>query len=314
MPAWFGGVKTLWEGRAGKIFLLLAAAQFVSLAVSTVFSTQPVLSMAGTVWRRFGPIEQTAILVIACAVATIADRRILLRGIVAGGGIASVYGIAQYAGIDPFLERSLYAVGYLGSVVRPPATMGHAIYFSAYLVPVTMAAAHEALTERSVWWKYAGAATAILAPVAILLSGTRASLLALVVAVAMFFRRRSSAEGIGMWVRGAAAVAVITGVIVLSPAGKTFFNRVQQWRQDAGGPRTGVWHDSLSLIAEHPLSGAGPETFAAEFRRVESTDLSRRYPDFYHETPHNVFVDAVPAREYRACSCLSRWRAWCCGR
>src|SRR5206468_1743437 len=118
--------------------------QFCSLAISTAFSTQPALSLAGTGWRRFGLVEQTAALIIACAVASVACRgdsvRTLLRGIIAGGGIASVYGIAQFAGLDPFLERSLYTIDYLGGIVRPPATMGHAIYFSAYLVPVTMAA------------------------------------------------------------------------------------------------------------------------------------------------------------------------------
>jgi O-antigen ligase len=298
LPGWLPGAEALWKTRAGKIFFLLAAAQFLSLAISTVFSTQPVLSLAGTVWRRFGLIEQTAILIIACAVASVAagrddSTRMLLRGITAGGGIASAYGIAQYAGFDPFLDRSLYAIDYLGGIVRPPATMGHAIYFSAYLVPITIVAAYEAMTETGLWWKYAGAITAVIAPVAILLSGTRASLLAVLAALTVFFLRRGSREGIGMFVRGAACVVVITGLIVLSPTGKTFLNRLQQWREDLGGTRLGVWRDSLALIAAHPIIGAGPETFAVEFRRIESPELSRRYPDFYSETPHNVFVDAA---------------------
>src|SRR5205085_296548 len=42
-----------------------------------------------------------------------------------------------------------------------------------------------------------------------------------------------------------------------------------------------------------PLAGFGPEIFATEFPRYESTELARAYPDFYHESPHNIFLDAL---------------------
>jgi hypothetical protein len=39
--------------------------------------------------------------------------------------------------------------------------------------------------------------------------------------------------------------------------------------------------------------GFGPETFATEFPRYESLQLASAYPDFYHESPHNIFLDVL---------------------
>jgi hypothetical protein len=45
------------------------------------------------------------------------------------------------------------------------------------------------------------------------------------------------------------------------------------------------------MALNRPWAGYGPETFATEFPRFESTELARAYPDFYHESPHNIFLD-----------------------
>ena len=45
-----------------------------------------------------------------------------------------------------------------------------------------------------------------------------------------------------------------------------------------------------------PIAGFGPESFATEFPQFESLELARAYPDFYHESPHNIFLDALTAQ------------------
>src|SRR5262249_11276274 len=47
------------------------------------------------------------------------------------------------------------------------------------------------------------------------------------------------------------------------------------------------------LITGSPVFGRGPETFGGEFRRIESEELARAYPDYYHESPHNYFLDVA---------------------
>jgi tetratricopeptide (TPR) repeat protein len=57
-----------------------------------------------------------------------------------------------------------------------------------------------------------------------------------------------------------------------------------------------LWRDSLTLAGLHPLAGFGPETFSSEFPHVQSPALSRAYPDFYHESAHNILLDAFTAQ------------------
>jgi tetratricopeptide (TPR) repeat protein len=63
-----------------------------------------------------------------------------------------------------------------------------------------------------------------------------------------------------------------------------------------GGARLLLWRDSLHMAMRRPLLGYGPETFTAQFPPFESVELSRAYPDFYHESPHNMFLDSLVSR------------------
>jgi tetratricopeptide (TPR) repeat protein len=60
-----------------------------------------------------------------------------------------------------------------------------------------------------------------------------------------------------------------------------------------GGARLLLWRDSLRMSAHRPLAGFGPESFGTEFPRFESIQLASEYPDFYHESAHNIFLDAL---------------------
>ena len=47
------------------------------------------------------------------------------------------------------------------------------------------------------------------------------------------------------------------------------------------------------MSLDRPWIGFGPDLFAAEFPKYQSTELARAYPDFYHESPHNSILDAL---------------------
>ena len=302
-PQWSPALRTLRERPEGKIFLVLAGAQIVSLIVSTALSSQAPLSIAGTVWRRFGLIGQTCGLVVAIAVASLAASRpawltTFLRSVTVCGGLASVYGILQYFKIDPFLDPKLYSIDYFGGISRPPATMGHALYYSAYLVPVLFLAAASAFADPKRIWRRIHATVVALAATAILFSATRSAALAIIAGAFLF--AWSALRGKGrLSIRHAAApvlVVLATAGFILSPAGANLQHRINQWQSDVGGPRVGMWKECPALIAQHPLFGEGPDVFAGEFREVQSAELSRRFPDFYNETPHNALLDAACAQ------------------
>ena len=98
---------------------------------------------------------------------------------------------------------------------------------------------------------------------------------------------------------GVAALACAAGLLLFffSPPGEKLRARLHWSLEDArGGARLLLWRDSLRMSAERPLAGFGPETFATEFPRFESADLAAAYPDFYHESPHNMFLDALTSQ------------------
>lgn len=286
-------LTALWKENYGRWFIALLAAQECSLLLSTVTSQSPWFSVGGSSWRRFGLLSQSAlVLLVLLAAAHFATNRILrrrsLQAIAISGCVMAAYGIAQYLGWDPLLPAASYLSGEgIYQIVRPPATLGHAGYFATYLLFALAAALACFRTNRSLTW-----CAVALMPIAIVLSGTRAALLGLAAgAVCLVFLRRPSLRTIGVLSACAAGALVL---LLLSPAGGKLLARVK-WSADdtKGGARLLLWRDSLHLAGDHVLLGTGLDTFGAAFPRYQSVELAQAYPDFYHESPHNIFLDAL---------------------
>jgi O-antigen ligase len=275
---------------------------WLATGIATAFSSYPLLSLNGSNWRRFGFIVETALLlfVLVSAAWLAADQdnaRVLLRACVASGGLGALYGIAQYFGLDPWLPPAAYQAGEgQFTIVRPPGTLGHADYFAAWLVTVTFFGFALSRLEQKTALKTAAKGVSLLAIIAIVLSGTRSALLGLLAGafvLTILNRPRFQARAVIL----AAALAALGVGFFFSPAGAKLRARVHWSTEDVwGGARPLLWHDSLAMAFHRPLAGFGPETFATEFPRYESPNLARAYPDFYHESPHNMFLDALTTR------------------
>src|SRR5579859_2503727 len=291
------------EGRVRSPVLRLLGwvliAEAVSLGISTLFSTDPALSLGGSAWRRFGLITQVALLlftwVVAQHTAGRADRvRHVLRVIAAAGIPVAIYGIAQYFGWDPLIDPAAYHIGEAPfTIVRPPSTLGYVSYFATYLLAVIFAGAALAMNEESRIWGPLGTAAGVLGTVALILTGTRAGLVGLACGalfLVVWLQPRIRARAI---VAGLVIVAAAAG-FYLSPAGEMLRSRVRWFIEDpAGGARPLLWRDSLRMVETRWLAGFGPETFSMNFPRYQSAELARAYPGFYQESPHNIFIDAL---------------------
>ena len=292
-------VKTLYSNRAGRLFIALIAAEWITAAAATALSLHPALSLFGGTWRRYGLISQTGVLLFVLLAAgwLAADRTNLpklLSAAAVATMLASLYGIAQYFGIDPLLPAGSYQVGETPfRIVRPPGTVGHADYFADWLVVSAFLVIGLSALEHRRWAKRAAVAVSVLGFFAILLTGTRAALLAALAGLFVFAVTRG--RGIHRREMGV-GFACMLGLLLFfySPAGGKLRARVHWSIEDArGGARLLLWRDAANMAVHRVWSGFGPETFATEFARFESIDLARAYPDFYHESPHNMFLDAL---------------------
>lgn len=290
-------VRRLWGDSLGRWFCLLTSAEIVSLLLSSVFSSHPALSWNGGNWRRFGLISQCAVIALGFLIAASCSQsgvRILLRATSAAGTLTALYGILQYFGVDPILPAASYHVGEgaLG-IVRPPSTLGHADYFAGYLVYVLFFGLALVAIEAKRHWKTLGAIAAITASIAIVFSGTRGALLGIAAGAASLWiwnRPRPQRRSVMI----AAALCALAIAFYFSPAGLRLRAREQWALEDLrGGARLWLWRDSLRMAEARWFAGFGPETFGLEFPRYQSAELSRAYPDFYHESPHNIFLDAL---------------------
>ena len=293
------GVGVTGRSRLFVVFSVLLALQVVSLAISTGISPRPGLSLFGTNWRRYGAIVQISICLFAWLTAVgCAGRparvRTLLRGITAAGAVSSVYGIAQYFGWDPWLPASAYHIGEGSTmIVRPPGTFGYASYFATWLLFVVFVSLSLNEAEEASLWRYLARITAGLATVAMLLTGTRAAILGLVGGGVVWAAVRR--VRIPRSVPVAAAVVLLAGAgFYFSPPGQQMRSRARWFAEDPwGGARLDLWRDSVRMASGRLAAGYGPEVFTGEFPRFESAKLARLYPDFSHESPHNMFVDAL---------------------
>ena len=293
----FANFRELFGVPAGRWLVILLGSEWLASAIATAFSTHRALSLHGGTWRRFGLFSETGLLLfvlfaagwLACDPGNV---RKLLRVSTWAGALAAVYGVIQYLGLDPLLPSTAYEAGDEPfRIVRPPGTLGHADYFADWLVAASFLALGLAAAEKSPWRKRIAVAAALLTMLAVVLTGTRAGMLGLLAGMlVLVFARRIGPRELAL---GGAFIAAVV-ILFFAPAGARLRARLHWSIEDArGGARLLLWRDSVQMAAHRPISGFGPETFATEFPRFESLDLARSYPDFYHESPHNIFLDTL---------------------
>lgn len=253
--------------------------------LSACLAESPQLALAGSDWRRLGLPATLACLAIAAAASTLDARqkRVLLRAIVAAGGLAAIYAVAQFLALDPFLDTKLYTIGEgEWATRRPPSTFGHAGYLSVYLCYVLFAGWHVAGEGRRWLW----GSVAVAPGFAILLAGSRGAWLGagtgLLVLLIHTPRRRAVLIMLLLLALGGAGFAA-------SPWGEPLRSRLRWFVEDpGGGGRLTLWRDSLSVS---PWLGTGPDGFERSFPRHQSEVLARTFPDRHFESPHNIFLD-----------------------
>jgi O-antigen ligase len=189
--------------------------------------------------------------------------------------------------------------------------MGHADYFGWWLAIEFFCAIALSRVEIGAR-KYLASAAAVAILTAIVLSGTRAAILAVACGAAGMVAMQPSRFRFGnRSLVTAVAACLLFAAFYISPAGTLLRARVV-WSGDEplGGARPLLWRDSLKMAEAQPMTGFGPETYLTAFAPYQSEDLSRLFPDYHHESPHNLPLDALTSMGIPGLLLAAAWGAF----
>ena len=246
--------------------LRLPALAVASAAVAAgLLSTAPALTLVGAYSRYESLPVRLGYLGLLCGAAWLGERRRTVAAYLAGCGVASAEALVQAARHVPF---------------RPDGNLGNANLLGALLAMALPLAADRARTAappaRRAWLALAALLVAGLV-VTTSRSGWLAAVAGLGVLVACLVPRRR------VWIPLAGGVLALTlafGAIALTP--------LRALNDDTGEARLGVWHDSLSVIADRPLLGWGEDTMGLVFGRHQTGDWA---PGHNFDRAHSMPLD-----------------------
>lgn len=265
------------------------------IGAAAIFGVAPLTGLIGAAGRNLGLIAWLAFAA-AFALGVVAGEspegveRVAVAAVVASVPI-SVYALVQAAGIDPLSWHEGL------DLTRARSTLGNASFLGAYLVLITpVAAGLAADSGRLPRTRLLFAGALVLGLGALLSTQTRAAWLGAAAAGLLIVaaRRRllaTPARRVGI----AIAAAGIATALLLTPLGERARSIADPTRGTARG-RLVTWSLTAKLIAERPLLGWGPDSFAITFPRVIDARYERevgreRIPD----RAHNAFLDMAAA-------------------
>jgi putative inorganic carbon (hco3(-)) transporter len=288
----------------------LVGLYFVVVALSTVFSVAPLVSVFGSS-SFMGLITRLCFFIcffgLIAGLGTSEERlRKALWAMVISGGLVAAYAVAQFVGIEPFVPLSVYTFpSSVGSVIRVCSSLGHSNYLGNFLLYIAPLSAGLALVSKG-GARLLAVIIAVLSLTAILLSGVRGAWVGILVGVMVFvlLEWKSAMKGEMLANRrllmrataGALAILLLAiGVVVFSPASRGLSERVQTLRREglASSGRLVLWRDALKMVPSYALIGCGPEGFRKAFLAYKSKELARVSPKANNESPHNAYLESA---------------------
>lgn len=278
----------------------VAVAAFTLLvAASAITSVDLPTSLWGEPLQRAGLVS-TVMVVLGYAIARMTIRTperlwLLVVGVVLGASLVAAYGLVQWVGADPWWDDVPGG--------RVFSSLGQPNWLGAYLVvtlPITIAVAVTARRTPTKWLVIVSAAGQ---GIVLVTTSSRASWLGAAAALGvtgllLLVRRRSAGTALPrrVIVGTVLAVVAITGVLLLAWNSSPVARGRSAFDLDAFDvrQRRALWDVAGAIIADHPLLGTGPDTYAIVFPEYRDQVVEPFYAEylsrFRPESPHNVYL------------------------
>ncbi|MBI2954809.1 MAG: O-antigen ligase family protein [Chloroflexi bacterium] len=242
--------------------------------VATFFSVDFGLSLWGTYSRQDGLLTTlsylTLFLLMATEVRVPAQAERLFMAVALGSIPIVIYGLLQWLALDPIPWR-------MADESRVLATLGRSNFVGSYLV-MSIPLSVGTYLVRPRWWMRALLGMALAGSMAVLaFANARSAWVAIAVAalvtLGLWLSRRGSSRRL-VFLAAMAIVAICIFAVAylgtLMAMGQLRPDRILAPFQLAGSfaARLTIWQASLSLVAERPALGFGPDTFAQAFHHV----------------------------------------------
>lgn len=248
-------------------------------ALSTVTSIDPALSVLGQYGRDEGLVTLATYGLLFFVTLQLVDGARAVRGIARVLALTSVpvslYGLMQFAGVDPVPWENLDYAGRAFATYGNPEPLGGFLMFSLPVAAV-LALSEEDERTRAGWWAVAGLSLACLVA-----TFTRAAWVGAIAAVALLaFAAWRARPPVVKRVDGVMA-AIVAGAlavvgVVSARSGDAVANvltRLSELVDFSGGSgltRLDLWGSALDAARQRPVLGFGPDTFDLFFPTVRS--------------------------------------------
>ena len=249
---------------------------FIGLAIlSTILSIHVPTSLHGKYMRfegLFTFLNYVAIYVLALQVFTSSDRiKTLVRLLALVGGAVSIYGLIQFAGLDPLTWPSLPF-----EERRSFSTFGNPDFLAGFLVLILPVSLVSFLTAKNARNNAIYGSILFLISACLVTSYTRGAWIGAAVGITVFaVAAGKSALSSPKKLIAITSIVIISIALVGAYASSTinFVERVTsatQVTEGSVGTRVEIWRAALRAIQQRPLLGFGPDTFRLVSQKYET--------------------------------------------
>lgn len=268
--------------------VVLALTIFIGLLVVNLFVDRADLSFTfyGTPGRNTGFLAYFSLSMILLASVVVASRDFLKRfvyGLLGAGAFLSVYGIAQWRGLDFFDYVNAYGSNVFG-------TFGNPNFQSAFMGMVAAVAVVQAVFGKAnPFVRVSFLALAALALLNVRLSSEQGYLnfLAGLIAVLALYLFMTKRERLGLALLGISSVGglvLILGIFNSGPLADVIYKSSLQ-------ARGFYWRAALTMTLENPFTGVGLDGFGDWYRRSRTVEIAQVNAGIAADTAHSIPLD-----------------------